>query len=443
MKRVFMHWRQALPPALVAAAYTLLLGAQRHISLFPEALLLFAVVYLTAAWCVEALLRPLRDLQEQMHAREPRPVERYTGVQHPDISALRNAFGEMLTRIRQQAHARATEESRLHAVLEQMRDGVLILDSDGMVHVCNRSAARMFGITRQQATGMSLARLSRDYRLVNLWQQSAQGRLRKEITLNTGLMLQVTITPLSGVLQNFTLVLLRDVTRLRRLEAVRRDFISNISHELRTPLASLQALADTLQEGALDDPPAARRFLEMMQTEVAALTQMVNELVELSRIESGRVPLHRRAVAPEALLHRAASRLEVQAERKGVQVQVECPPALPDVLADPERIGQVLVNLLHNAIKFTPQGGHITLEARPTEKGVIFRVQDTGMGIPSEALPRIFERFYKADQSRSGGGTGLGLAICKHLVEAHGSKIGVESTEGHGSVFFFTLPDAK
>jgi two-component system phosphate regulon sensor histidine kinase PhoR len=177
-----------------------------------------------------------------------------------------------------------------------------------------------------------------------------------------------------------------------------------------------------------------------METEVDALTHMVSELLELTRIESGQVPLELEAIRPIDLLHAAVERLGVQAERAGLALNLDCAEDLPEVYADPPRLGQALVNLLHNAIKFTPEGGAITLAARAEANAVMFSVKDTGVGIPADDLPRIFERFYKADRARSGGGTGLGLAIARHLVEAHEGRIWAESREGRGSVFYFTIP---
>jgi len=254
------------------------------------------------------------------------------------------------------------------------------------------------------------------------------------------LWLQCIATPMSQAHQGNVLILLQNITRLRQADTVRRDFISNISHELRTPLASLKALTETLQEGALDDPPAARRFLTRMETEVDALSLMVSELLELARIESGQVPLQLKTIRPIDLLLPAVERLRLQAERGGLDLETDCPVNLPLVLADQTRLEQVLVNLLHNAIKFTPAGGKITLRAWEQADKVIFSVQDTGQGISETDLPRIFERFYKTDQARSGGGTGLGLSIARHLVEAHGGKLWAESIAGQGSTFFFSVP---
>jgi two-component system phosphate regulon sensor histidine kinase PhoR len=221
---------------------------------------------------------------------------------------------------------------------------------------------------------------------------------------------------------------------------VRRDFVSNLSHELRTPLASLKALAETLQEGALEDLPAARRFVDQIEIEVDALTQMATELLELSKIESGRFALDRSPVAAPDLLESAARRMQVQAERANIRLRVECNADLPRVEVDSQRLEQVLVNLIHNAVKFTPPGGEVVLFAALADSEVRFGVRDTGIGIPADEVSRIFERFYRVDKSRTGSGTGLGLSIAKHIVEAHGGRIWAESIEGRGSTFFFSVP---
>ncbi|MGB9594601.1 MAG: sensor histidine kinase, partial [Anaerolineae bacterium] len=209
--------------------------------------------------------------------------------------------------------------------------------------------------------------------------------------------------------------------------------------ELRTPLASLKALVETLRDSATDDPQAARRFLDRMDTELDALIQMVRELLDLSRIESGQVSLAFAPTPIDKIVMPPVERLRLQAERANLSLTVHIPPDIPPVKADAEALHQVLTNLLHNAIKFTPPGGKITVAVQPTESEVVVSVSDTGVGIAAEDLPRIFERFYKADRARSGGGTGLGLAIAKHIVQAHGGRIWAESEEGKGSTFYFTL----
>jgi len=177
-----------------------------------------------------------------------------------------------------------------------------------------------------------------------------------------------------------------------------------------------------------------------MDTEVDNLSQMVNELLELSRIESGRSNMEFQRSEPCALMQKAVERMLLQAERVGLSLTQECPSGLPLIFADPGRVSQVFINLIHNAIKFTPTGGHIHLGAWQDGNNVVFMVQDDGVGVAKKDLKRIFERFYKADLARAGGGTGLGLSICKHIVEAHGGRIWVESEENAGSKFFFTIP---
>jgi two-component system phosphate regulon sensor histidine kinase PhoR len=208
-------------------------------------------------------------------------------------------------------------------------------------------------------------------------------------------------------------------------------------------LASLRALTETLRDGALDDPPAANRFLDRMEVELDALTQMVEELLELSRIESGQVPLRLNPVLPQAAVCPAVERLRTQAERNHLDLDVQVARDLPLVLVDAGRIHQVVTNLVHNAIKFTPAGGRIEVRATSDAAWVTVTVKDSGIGIAPHDLTRIFERFYKTDRSRAVGGTGLGLAIAKHLVQAHGGAIWAESQGGKGSVFYFTLPRAE
>jgi len=355
------------------------------------------------------------------------------------LEELSNAVRELALAQQARLAALDAERGKLAAVLDQMTDGVLIADASGRVQFANPAIARLFGAP--QAPGHTVAEVLRQHQLIEAWQRCQQSSELQ--TQSVELPARHQFLQLIAIPDRTTggsLLLVQDLTRVRRLETVRRDFISNVSHELRTPLASLKALTETLQEGALEDPKAARRFLGRIETEVDALSQMAQELLELTRIESGQVPLALKAAAPAALLASAAERMRAQAERAGLALRVEPLPDLPEVLADPPRLEQVLVNLIHNALKFTRPGGEVVLSAAAQEGFVRFAVADTGVGISPDDLPRIFERFYKADRARSGGGTGLGLSICRHLVEAHGGQIGAESEEGRGSTFFFTIP---
>ena len=360
-----------------------------------------------------------------------------------EVAQLTKAFNTMSTELRTQIEALETERGKLAAVLQEMTDGVLIVDSEEHIQLINPAAQRMFGVEQKHAIGNSLVEALRHHQPYELWQRSRlTGTVQSasfEVS-STKIYLQGAAASLEKSLPGSTLMLFQDMTRQRQIETMRRDFISNVSHELRTPLAALKALTETLQTGALEDPPAAHRFLEQMETEVDALSLMVTELLELSRIESGRVPLERKPTNPSEILNPAYERLNLQAERSKLSVTVDCPADLPPVMADAARVQQVVVNLLHNAIKFTPQGGQIVLQAHAHNGSILFSVQDSGIGISAEDLPRTFERFYKVDRARATSGTGLGLAIARHLVEAHGGKIWAESTPGKGSTFFFTIP---
>jgi len=355
------------------------------------------------------------------------------------LEDLSNAIKNLLSAFNFQLAKSDADRARLAAVLDQMTDGVIIANPDGFVQFANPAAEKLFG---ENLIDRSISETLRHHQLIHAWQTSQNnGEIQIEtVELPTSQQfLQLIVMP-DRYSPGGSLLLVQNLTRVRRLETVRRDFISNISHELRTPLASLKALTETLQDGALSDPEAAPRFIGRISIEVDALTQMAQELLDLSRIESGQVDLECRPVDPKKLLASAADRMRLQVERANLTLKVDCADDLPKVNADEPRVEQVLVNLIHNAVKFTPSGGEIVLQAAAGEGLVRFAVRDNGIGIPDEDIPRIFERFYRVDKSRAGGGTGLGLSISRHLIESHGGEIWVESTEGKGSTFYFTLP---
>jgi two-component system phosphate regulon sensor histidine kinase PhoR len=241
---------------------------------------------------------------------------------------------------------------------------------------------------------------------------------------------------------------LEDVTELRRLQQIRAEFIDNLSHELRTPLTTVSLLAETLAREATEQgdaiPERMRDRIAKIEVETGHIAQMVNELLDLSRIESGGAVVHLDDVDLGTLAAATTDRLRLFAERQGVRLGVEAPTPLPRVRGDEARLGQVLVNLLHNAVKFSPTGGDVTVRVTADDRDVITAVEDRGVGIPKALLGRVFERFYKADRARvRGGGTGLGLSIARHVVEQHGGRIWVESEEGRGSTFSFALPIAE
>ena len=355
------------------------------------------------------------------------------------IENLSNAVASVQAAFNTERLELNTENARLSTVLEQLTDGVLIADENGLIQFANPAVRRLFDTS--EVIGRSIAEVIRNHQLVDAWRRCQLTRELQSESVELPARRQfIQLIAIPDSHAGGSLLLAQDLTRVRRLETVRRDFISNVSHELRTPLASLKALTETLQNGALSDPAAGPRFLGRISTEVDALTQMAQELLDLSRIESGQVELNLAPLAPKSLISSAADRMKMQAERASLKLTVKCAENLPLIRADKLRLEQVLVNLIHNAVKFTKPGGEITLGAEPVTGGVRFAVRDSGIGIPTESLSRIFERFYRVEKSRTGSGTGLGLSISKHIIEAHGGMIWAESREGSGSIFYFVIP---
>jgi two-component system, OmpR family, phosphate regulon sensor histidine kinase PhoR len=404
-------------------------------------LVLVAMLFLVAAgwsaWRYLALRRRLDDYARALRREDPFALP--TDVK--GIEDVSNAVNAFVAAFKLQLTTLDSERNRLATVLDQMTDGVLIADGRGQIRFANPAARRLF--ESPEPINHSVAEVIRHHQLVEAWRRCAQtNELQSESVEVPARRQFLQLVAIPDTHAGGSLLLVQDLTRVRRLETVRRDFVSNISHELRTPLASLRALTETLQTGALADPEAGPRFLGRIVTEVDALTQMAQELLDLSKIESGQVALDLASVSPLTLLTSAADRMKLQAERAGLALRVECPGDLPPARADKARLEQVLVNLIHNAVKFTRPGGEVTLLAEAVEGEVRFEVRDTGMGIPDDDLPRVFERFYRVDRSRTGSGTGLGLSIARHIIEAHGGRIWVESEEGRGSRFYFTVPAA-
>jgi two-component system phosphate regulon sensor histidine kinase PhoR len=261
-----------------------------------------------------------------------------------------------------------------------------------------------------------------------------------QLDSTTGHFLRTVAVPIAIGQERGAVALFQDLTEVRTLQTMRREFVGNVSHELRTPLAGMKAIVETLRDGALDDKTVAADFLNRLDTEVDGMAQMVAELIELSRIETGGINLKLEPVSLSGLAAEVVARLSPQAERQQVSLSTLPPTELPAVLADRERIRQVIVNIVHNAIKFTPPGGHVTVSTSQRDRTIVLEVSDTGIGISADDLPHIFERFFKADRSRATSGSGLGLAIAKHTVQSHSGNIWVRSEPGKGSTFSFSLP---
>ena len=423
--------------ARVVSLQTTLLGAS---------LLVMLAAVILAVWIANSTTRPLKNLTEAVDRFASGGLNiRLVPETADEVGRLTQAFNLMAVQLNSQIQDLEAERSKLAAVLREMSDGVLIVNDQGQIQLINPTAEKLFDVPENTANGRSLAEGLRNHQIFELWQECRKSGLPQSISMETGirrLSLQGYAIPFGDALSGSTLLLVQNLTRIRQLETVRRDFMSNISHELRTPLATLKALTESLQEGALDDPSIARRFLEKIEAEVDALSHIVSELLELARIELGRVPLHLLPANVQDIINSGVERLQHQAERAGLSLTTTFEDNLPPVLADPIRLEQVVVNLLHNAIKFTEFGGSVRVTSTRSGDQVIVSVLDTGAGIPAKDLPRIFERFFKADRARSSHGTGLGLAISKHLVEAHGGEIWAESQEGMGSSFHFSIPIA-
>ena len=364
-----------------------------------------------------------------------------------DFADVAVAFNEMADELQSTFNMIDLERKRLDSVVEHLGDGILIIDNDDQVALMNLSAEKLLRVYRGWAIGRTYPQVFRDYELAAVVRDGRvadsldaepathfieMGRPRRTV--------QAFSYPIPSDDAPLVLVVLRDITEFRRTEAVRRDFVANVSHDLRTPIASMKALVETLLDGALEDETVARDFLSRIQVEVDDLARLVEELLQLSRAEAGQINLHLAPGNVEPIVRRVIDRMRAQASLKQIEISLDSDAELPRAMFDSDRIEQVLVNLVHNAVKFTPVGGKITLVLKASDEAVITSVHDSGPGLESGDLERVFERFYKADRSRSAAGSGLGLAIAKHLIQLHGGRIWAESDYGRGATFSFSLP---
>ena len=366
---------------------------------------------LLALWSSGLVTRPIQKLTwSARQISEGHFEQEIATTSEDETGRLAAAFKHMADRLEETVSLITTERDRLAVILSQMGDAIFIIDGQNKILMTNPAAEKIFQIAQAKILEHSFIEAVRDYELSHIVEQTmSSGKQQSGFVESrpTKQFLGIIATPLPSA--NEYLIIIQDLTKLRRLETVRRDFVANVSHELRTPITALKALSETLSEGAIEDKAVARDFLQKINVEVDKLSQMVQELMELSQIESGQAPVKKSLIDIGEVIGRAVNRLKPLSERANVRLETGVSPGIAGVAADAERIEQVLINLIHNAIKFTPPTGRILITATQEEKKVIVAVADTGIGISEEDLPRMFERFYKTDKSRTTGGTGLGL----------------------------------
>jgi len=381
------------------------------------------------------------------------------------ITTLETSLLAMAQTLRSQLSIVREEKSKLEAVLAGMVEGVLVLDRSGTVRLANQRAEQLLGTTSQALIDHPLVNTSRDPDLLDLvrtiTRSDRSDPIAREITIEraTRESLRVTATPILGSNGDPPLFILvfHDITQMKNIEAMRRDFVANVSHELRTPLTAIRGYTETLQGGAVKNPELATKFLSVIERHSERLSRLVDDLLTLSDLELGRAALQRSTLHLGDVVDAAVDVLHGRADAAQVSIERRVPADLPPLFADPDRLEQVLLNLIDNAVKYTPAGGSITITGRqveglaanvggpastPGEAWIELCVADTGVGVPAQDLPRLTERFYRVDKARSRelGGTGLGLAIVKHIVQSHGGRLRIESALERGTRVLIYLP---
>jgi two-component system phosphate regulon sensor histidine kinase PhoR len=443
-ERVVGVVRLALPLAAVTSSYD-----QINRVMVAGGLVALAVAFGIGLFVAGRVTRPVVEMQAIARKMSEGQFAVRAPVRSEDeLGALGRALNVMVQRLREQIQNLVAERATATAILDGLVEGVVAVDGQECILLMNERARAMFGVGHGRGEGKPFLEVIRNADLHEIFRsgRTAGGVFRREVRVvhPADRTLRVSAVPLRFTGEDPGLVLVMDdVTELRRLEQVRTEFIANVSHELRTPLTAIQGYLETLLGGALDEPEHARRFVEIAFRHTERLGRLLNDLTDLSNIELGKVSLR---LAPTPLRPVVESVLELVAAkaRDGeVTVTADVSDAM-GVQADHDRLVQILINLVDNAVKYTPAGGAVTVRARPTAEGRIeVSVSDTGIGIPRADLPRITERFYRVDKARSRelGGTGLGLAIVKHLVLAHGGDMAIDSEEGRGTTVRVLLPE--
>jgi two-component system phosphate regulon sensor histidine kinase PhoR len=431
-----------LGTAILTAFSLLVLGLIVHVGAGRLALATFligAIAFLVA--CV--IFRSFN-----LHAREMRRrVESLLPNKRPflpdgdEMNALASSLEVAARQVRVVVETSQRESSRLEAILSSMVEGVVAVDPLMRITFLNRAFAELMGVALPLEPGIPLVQVARDHALLGMF-TSVLGdgeRAQKRLVLSARTF-EVQVAPLAGDPHRGAIAMMYDITEIERLERVRKDFVANVSHELRTPLAAVSGYAETLLEGGLEDPENNRQFVEIILSKARQLTNIVSDLLILSSLESGKAPVPQ-PISLRGSIESAIRTVEPVARTRGVRLVCGEFDDM-SVLAHEVRLEQVWVNLLDNAVKFNRPDGEVRVDVSRSPEYALVSVKDSGLGIPSLDLPRIFERFYRVDKARSRatGGTGLGLAIVKHAVEQMGGAISVESQLGRGSVFTVALP---
>jgi len=424
------------------------------LALISGLLLLFAVAGAVSYRVALSVTRPL----ERMTAAAKRMANMDYEIRIPEggkdeVGELARALNAMAASLQDQLDEIRRNGTRLQSVLDNMTSGVVMIGPDGKITLYNREAEQLLGNSVRERVGRSFTEIRQHFELVNLIREVLEHptTIHEELTVYypEERLLEIHIVPMtmSGDDEQGLLLVLQDVSAIRRLERMRSEFVANVSHELKTPVAAVKGFAETLLAGAMNDPDTAKSFLTIIQDESDRLNRLIGDILELSKIESRRSPLQFSPIDLTAFLGRMSEVLSTEAAKKSIELDVQSEEGL-FFEADEDRFGQIVMNLMQNGINYTPEGGKVKVRAEfvESEDGdeelVRITVSDTGIGIPKKDIPRIFERFYRVDKarSRSSGGTGLGLSIVKHLTELHHGTIRVESTVGAGSQFILELP---
>ncbi|HKE62711.1 MAG TPA: ATP-binding protein [Nitrospira sp.] len=416
----------------------------------------FLIAVGLSIWLARSLTKPLSDMATA--ARQLAAGDHSVRIQtrsRDEVGLLADTLNHMTDELRSKIEELSEDRAQLLAMLTSMVEGVMVLDYKGRILQVNPALELMFGVTRAEARGRQFAEVfghSELNALVSTVLATRTGQEDEIILTPSGRCLDVEASVAGGEQDNEACAVLvfHDITELRRLENIRKDFVANVSHELRTPLTSIKGYVEALLDGGKDDPATSVRFLDIILKQSDRLNLILEDLLQLSKIESGQVQFKQEPLHLGSVVERTIAMIKPLADKKQHRLSAQIAPNLPLITGDEERLVQVLANLLDNAIKYTPEGGQITVAARrmPLAQADVRRnsvelaVTDTGIGIPEQDRPRVFERFYRVDKARSRelGGTGLGLAIVRHIVEGHGGQIWVEGNVPTGSRFVVRLP---